>query len=78
MWLHSQGRQRLLPLLHRRSEGISSIGHRPRCFSFDSSFFVDISLPFGLRWAASHCQDVTTALFESIVHGWVSVDAPLN
>ena len=27
------------------------------CFTFDGWFFVDISLLFGLRWAASHCQD---------------------
>ena len=29
------------------------------CFLFEGRYFVDISLPFGLRWAASHCQDVT-------------------
>ena len=28
------------------------------CFTFDNSFFVDLSLPFGLMWAASHCQAV--------------------
>ena len=27
------------------------------CFIFEGWFFVDISLPFGLRWVASHCQD---------------------
>ena len=30
------------------------------CFQFEGRYFVDISLPFGLRWAASHCQDVTS------------------
>ena len=29
------------------------------CFTFEGWFYVDISLPFGLRWAASHCQDAT-------------------
>ena len=29
------------------------------CFLFEGRYFIDISLPFGLRWAASHCQDVT-------------------
>ena len=29
------------------------------CFIFEGWFFVDISLTFGLRWAASHCQDAT-------------------
>ena len=38
--------------------------HDPRdwpliCFTFEGQFFVDISLPFGLRWAAPHCQDAT-------------------
>ena len=28
------------------------------CFHFKGSFFVDISFPFALRWAVSHCQDV--------------------
>ena len=32
------------------------------CFLFEGRYFVDISLPFGLRWAASHCQDVTNIL----------------
>ena len=30
------------------------------CFTFEGRFFVYISLPFGLRWAASHCQDATS------------------
>ena len=29
------------------------------CFFFKGRFCVDISPPFGLRWAASHCQDAT-------------------
>ena len=32
------------------------------CFSFNGSFFMNISLPFGLRWAASHCQDMTSLI----------------
>ena len=28
------------------------------CLNVDGRFFADISLPFELRWAASHCQDV--------------------
>ena len=30
------------------------------CFTFEGRFFVDISLRFDLRWAASHCQDATS------------------
>ena len=29
------------------------------CFCFEGRLYIDVSLPFGLRWAASHCQDVT-------------------
>ena len=29
------------------------------CFRFKGRFYVDVSLPFVLRWVASHCQDVT-------------------
>ena len=25
----------------------------------EGRFFTDVSLPFGLRWADSHCQDMT-------------------
>ena len=32
------------------------------CFLFEGRYFVDISLPFGLRWAASHCQDITNLM----------------
>ena len=30
------------------------------CFMFEGRFFADISFPFGLRWAVSHCQDITS------------------
>ena len=29
------------------------------CFKVEGRFYTDISLPFGLRWAASHCQVVS-------------------
>ena len=28
------------------------------CFLFEGRYYINISLPFGLRWVASHCQDV--------------------
>ena len=28
------------------------------CFQFEGRFFIDLSLPFGFRLVASHCQDV--------------------
>ena len=73
-----QGRQRLPPILHRCSQSISSIALRPTdwplvCFSFDSSFFMDISLPFGLRWAASHCQDVMSLITRELTRRGSSV-----
>ena len=32
------------------------------CFQFEGRFFNDVSLPFGLRWATSHCQDFTSLI----------------
>ena len=32
------------------------------CFCFEGRLFVDVSLPFCLRWAASHCQDATNII----------------
>ena len=32
------------------------------CFQFEGRYYIDISLPFGLRWAASHCQDITNCV----------------
>ena len=36
-------------------------------FKFDSFFYVDISLPFGLTWAASHCQDVMSLVTRELI-----------
>ena len=32
------------------------------CINFEGAYYTDISLPFGLRWAAAHCQDVTSLI----------------
>ena len=32
------------------------------CFQFEGRFFTDVSLSFGLRWAASHCQEVISLI----------------
>ena len=32
------------------------------CFTFNGSYYVDVSLPFGLHWTASLCQDVTSII----------------
>ena len=32
------------------------------CFNFHWAYYTDISLLFGLRWAAVHCQDVTSPI----------------
>ena len=32
------------------------------CFNFQEAYYSDTSLPFGLRWAAAHCQDVTSLI----------------
>ena len=32
------------------------------CFRFQGSYYTDISLPFTLRCAAAHCQDVTSTI----------------
>ena len=32
------------------------------CFHFEGRFYIDVSVPFGLRWAASHCQDITNII----------------
>ena len=32
------------------------------CFQFEGRFFTIASLTFGLRWTASHCQDVTSVI----------------
>ena len=36
------------------------------CFGFNGSFYTDVSLPCGLRWAASHCQDVTSLITQEL------------
>ena len=36
------------------------------CFTFEGSVYVDLSLPFGLRWAAIHCQDVISLVTRDI------------
>ena len=57
------------------------------CFTFDGRFYADISLPFGLRWAAAHCQDVTSlvarelgrrglSLLNYILGGWQRARPP--
>ena len=32
------------------------------CFNFQGAYYTDISLPFGLHYAAVHCQDVTSVI----------------
>ena len=32
------------------------------CFNFQGAYYTDICLPFGLHWAAAHCQDVTSLI----------------
>ena len=32
------------------------------CFNFQGAYYTDISLPFGIRWAAAHCQSVTSLI----------------
>ena len=32
------------------------------CFTFKRTYYTDISLHFGLRWAVAHCQDVTSLI----------------
>ena len=32
------------------------------CYNFQGAYYTDISLPFGLRWAAAHYQDVTSVI----------------
>ena len=32
------------------------------CFCFEGRFFVDVNLPLGFRWAASHSQDATNII----------------
>ena len=33
--------------------------HTTPCFQFEGSYYIDTSLPLGLRWAGCHCQEVT-------------------
>ena len=38
-------------------------GNLPQlCFRFHGAYHTDIHLPFGLRWAAAHCQDITSII----------------
>ena len=32
------------------------------CFQFEGRYYIDVSLPFGLRSASSHCQDITNCV----------------
>ena len=43
------------------------------CFKFDSSFYVDISLHFRLRWAPSHCQAVTSLVTRELIRPGLSI-----
>ena len=44
------------------------------CFSFDGSYYADVSLPCGLRWAASHYQDITNIIARAAnCHGAASI-----
>ena len=36
------------------------------CFNFQGAHYTDISFPFGLHWAAAHCQDVTSRIAREI------------
>ena len=43
------------------------------CFTFEGSFYVDLNLPFCLRWAASHCQDVTSLVARDLTRQGLSI-----
>ena len=43
------------------------------CFTFEGRFFSDISLPFGLQWAAYHCQDATSLVTRELGRSGLSV-----
>ena len=32
------------------------------CFRFQGAYYTDVSLPFSIRWAAAHCQDITSII----------------
>ena len=36
------------------------------CFDFQVMFYTDLSLPFGVHWAAFHCQDITTIVAQKL------------
>ena len=36
------------------------------CIKVEGCYFTDISLPFGLRWAAAACQDVTSLIVRDL------------
>ena len=43
------------------------------CFTFDSTFYVDLSLPFGFRRATSHYQDVTSLVARDLSRQGLSI-----
>ena len=48
------------------------------CFNVNGVYYTNISLPFGLRWAAAHCQDVTSLVTRELNHGGATVLSYIN
>ena len=68
----------MLPLLYGRSLSLLAAALDPMdwplvCFSFDRSYHVDVSLPFGIRWTASQCQDATNIIAREVNHHGASI-----
>ena len=43
------------------------------CFTFEGSFYVELSLPFGIMWSTSHCQDVTSLVARDLTRQGLSI-----
>ena len=48
------------------------------CLKAQGKYFVDVSLPFGLCWAAACCQDVTTLITRALKEEGIKVLAYIN
>ena len=48
------------------------------CFSFQKAYYIDISLRFGLRCVAAHCQDVTTLITRELNRKGAAVLSYIN
>ena len=43
------------------------------CFTVEDRFYMDIIVPFGLRWSASHCQDATNLVSRELRRWGISL-----